>query len=69
MTEQQQSTARPNVSIRLGSSGLGRVDALADETGSDRSKVIRALLAEALADLNVMRRARARLLAWKEAGL
>jgi metal-responsive CopG/Arc/MetJ family transcriptional regulator len=53
--------SRELVNLRVSVSGLVRIDRLATETETNRSEVIRRLLAEALADDALVKRARAKL--------
>ena len=54
--------ARTPVNIRMAELGVAKVDALAADTGSDRSKVTRLILAYAMNDDKLMEQVRSRLL-------
>lgn len=53
--------ARQYVGIRMAEAGVARVDALAAEVDSDRSKVTRMILAYALDNEKLMEQVRSRL--------
>lgn len=53
--------SRDMVTVRLAPRGLSKIDELAELTEATRSEVIRRLLAEALADSALVKRASAKL--------